>query len=172
MKKVTLTLLAMACGFFLLQETVEAQRVTAGGGVGYGSKSEALNFQVNLYYRLPTLPLRIGGDVGYSRPENSGGTKLEHIEGNVNLHLMVVDNELLSLYGLTGLNVLHSRLTSEAGGDTFKENSNDLGWNVGAGTELDIGNVGRIFGEAKYVIGSEREDQWVLGAGIRISLSN
>lgn len=149
---------------FLITSNVEAQRITAGGGVGYGSKSEDLNFQVNIYYKLPTLPLRIGGDVGFSKPEDN----ITNIESNANLHLMVVDTDLLSLYTITGVNVLHWRINPD-GANSVSET--DVGFNLGAGAEVDLG-FGRGFGEAKYIVGSDRDEQLVLGAGIRVSLSN
>ncbi len=164
MKILKLSLFLAIGGFFLFTSQAEAQRITAGGGVGYGSKSENVNFQVNVYYRLPTLPLRIGGDVGFSKPE----TDLTEIESNLNVHFMVVDSDLLSLYTITGLNVLHLRASPD-GGDSFSDTT--TGFNLGAGAELDLG-FGRAFGEAKYVLGSDRDEQLVLGAGIRVSLSN
>lgn len=172
MKKTILFISILFAGLFVLNQSVEAQRITAGGGVGFGSKSEDLNFQVNLYHRLSTLPLRIGGDVGYSRPRSSSATRTDLIDSNLNVHFMAVDHELISLYALTGLNVLHSRFRTELDDETIRENQTDLGWNVGAGGELDIGDVGRVFAEVKYIIGSEREDKWILGAGVRVSLSN
>ena len=163
MRKITYAFITVLGILFFVTSNAEAQTITAGGGVGYGSKSENANFQVNLYYRLPTLPLRIGGDVGFSKPADD----LTEIDSNVNLHFMAVDTELLSLYTITGLNVLHKRTSLDDG-----TNSNtDTGFNVGAGAELDLG-FGRAFGEAKYILGTEREEQVVLGAGIRVSLSN
>jgi opacity protein-like surface antigen len=163
MKKVTYTLTIILGILFFVTSNAEAQTITAGGGVGYGSKSENANFQVNIYYRLPTLPLRIGGDVGFSKPEDD----LTEIESNANLHFMAVDTELFSLYTITGLNILHARLSE--GDETFSDT--DTGFNVGAGAEVDLG-FGRAFGEAKYILGTEREEQVVLGAGVRVSLSN
>ena len=164
MKILKLSLFLAIGALFFITSNAEAQRITAGGGVGYGSKSENVNFQVNIYYHLPTLPLRIGGDVGFSKPE----TDLTEIESNVNLHFMVVDTELLSLYTITGLNVLHWRASPE-GFDTTTDTS--LGFNLGAGAEADLG-FGRVFGEAKYVLGSDRDEQLVLKTGIRVNLSN
>lgn len=163
MRKITYAFITVLGILFFVTSNAEAQTITAGGGVGYGSKSENANFQVNLYYRLPTLPLRIGGDVGFSKPADD----LTEIDSNVNLHFMAVDTELLSLYTITGLNVLHSRFSQDDG----TISNTDTGFNVGAGAELDLG-FGRAFGEAKYILGTEREEQVVLGAGIRVSLSN
>lgn len=165
MKILKLSLFLAIGALFFITSNAEAQRITAGGGVGYGSKSENVNFQVNIYYQLPTLPLRLGGDVGFSKPEDN----LTEIESNVNLHFMVVDTELLSLYTITGLNVLHWRYS----GDNIPglDNDTSLGFNLGAGAEVDLG-FGRAFGEAKYVLGSDRDEQLVLGAGIRVNLSN
>jgi len=163
MRKITYAFITVLGILFFVTSNAEAQTITAGGGVGYGSKSENANFQVNLYYRLPTLPLRIGGDVGFSKPADD----LTEIDSNVNLHFMAVDTELLSLYTITGLNVLHSRFSQDEG----TISNTDTGFNVGAGAELDLG-FGRAFGEAKYILGTDREEQVVLGAGIRVSLSN
>jgi hypothetical protein len=154
----------MSLGLFLLATTAaEAQRITAGGGVGYGSKSENVNFQVNAYYQLPTLPLRFGGDVGFVKPEDN----LTEIESNLNMHFMALDTELLSIYTITGLNVLYARFSD---GD-FSESDTDTGFNLGAGGEIDLG-FGRGFGEAKYIIGSDRDEQWVFGVGVRVRVSN
>lgn len=163
MKKLQYAII-LSLGLFLISAvSVKAQTISAGGGVGYGSKSENFNFQVNAYYRLPNLPLRIGGDVGYSKPEDN----LTNIDGNANVHLMLLDKELISIYGLTGLNVLHSRASVEGA----SASATDTGLNVGGGAELDLG-FGRGFGEAKYILGSDREEQLVLGVGVRVSLSN
>lgn len=154
----------LSVGMFLLSVvSLQAQTISAGGGVGYGSKSEDFNFQVNAYYKLPTLPMRIGGDVGFSKPEDN----LTLIEGNANVHLLLLDKELITIYGLTGLNVLHSKFSA---GD-FSDSDTDTGFNVGGGAEVDLG-FGRGFGEAKYILGSDREEQLVLGVGVRVSMSN
>jgi|GEM_PF-1107712 len=157
-------LFILTIGLFIFATSqAEAQRITAGGGVGYGSKSENVNFQVNAYYRLPTLPLRIGGDVGFSKPEDN----VTDIESNLNVHFMALDTELISLYTITGFNVLYSRFSA---GD-ISESVTDTGFNLGAGGEIDLG-FGRGFGEAKYIVGSDRDEQWILGVGVRVSVSN
>ena len=163
MKKFTYTII-LSIGMFLVAAiAAQAQTITAGGGVGYGSKSEDFNFQVNAYYSIPNLPLRVGGDVGFSKPEDN----LTQIEGNANVHLMIIDQELVSVYGLTGLNVLYSKVS--VGG--VSDSATDTGFNVGGGAEVDLG-FGRGFGEAKYVLGSDREEQLVLGVGVRVAISN
>lgn len=156
----------------MCSQIAEAQRISAGGGVGYGSKSEDLNFSVNVYHRLSTLPMRIGGDVGYTRPRSSGNVQRDLIDGNLNVHFMAIDHELISIYSITGLNVLHTIIRTENDDQTTRENDTDFGFNLGAGGELDIGNTGRVFGEVKYILGSEREDQLIFGAGVRVNLGN
>lgn len=146
--------------------SAKAQTITAGGGVGYGSKSEDFNFQVNAYYSIPNLPLRVGGDVGYSKPEDN----LTQVDGNANVHLMILDKEAVSLYGLTGLNVLYSKVSV---GDV-SESETYTGLNAGGGLELGLG-FGRAFGEVKYIIGRDipnDDEQLVFGAGIRVNISN
>lgn len=163
MRKLQYAIILLSGMFLLTSISVKAQTISVGGGVGYGSKSEDFNFQVNAYYKLPDLPLRIGGDVGFAKPEDN----LTQIEGNANVHLMLVDQELISIYGLTGLNVLYSKISV---GDV-SDSATDTGFNVGGGAEVDLG-FGRGFGEAKYILGREGEEQLVLGVGVRVSLSN
>ncbi len=163
MRKLQFALLLSLGMFLMITTTAEAQRISAGGGVGYGSKSENVNFQVNAYYQLPTLPLRLGGDVGFSKPEDN----LTEVETNLNVHFMTLDTELLSIYTITGLNVLYARFSD----DDFSESDTDTGFNLGAGGELDLG-FGRGFGEAKYIVGSDRDEQWVFGVGVRVRVSN
>ncbi|MCC5907971.1 MAG: hypothetical protein JJU13_17285 [Balneolaceae bacterium] len=163
MRKLKYALILSIGAFIFATDSAEAQRISAGGGVGYGSKSENLNFSVNAYYRLPTLPLRVGGDVGYAKPDDN----VNEFDGNLNVHFMAVDTDLISLYTITGLNVVHTRFSI---GDVT-ESDTDTGINLGAGGELDLG-FGRGFGEAKYVIGSDRDEQWVFGLGVRVNISN
>jgi opacity protein-like surface antigen len=166
MRKLNYAILLSAGLFLLSAVSLKAQTITAGGGVGYGSKSEDFNFQVNAYYSIPNLPLRIGGDVGFSKPEDN----LTQIDGNANVHLMLVDNETLSIYGLTGLNVLYAKVSV---GDV-SESETYTGLNAGGGLELGLG-FGRAFGEVKYIIGRDipnDDEQLVIGAGIRVNISN
>lgn len=161
MRKLIYTV-TLSLGMFLITTmVVQAQTISAGGGVGYGSKSENFNFQVNAYYKLPSLPLRIGGDVGFSKPEDN----ITQIEGNANVHLLLLNEELITIYGLTGLNVLHTKVSV----NDVSASDTSTGLNLGGGAEVDLG-FGRGFGEAKYVLGGDREEQLVLGVGVRVSL--
>ncbi len=166
MKKLQIATTLTVIMLLLSAVSLKAQTITAGGGVGYGSKSEDFNFQVNAYYSIPNLPLRIGGDVGFSKPEDN----LTQIDGNANVHLMLIDKETVSLYGLTGLNVLYNKVSV---GDV-SQSETYTGLNAGAGLELGLG-FGRAFGEVKYIIGRDipgDDEQIVIGAGIRVNISN
>jgi len=163
MRKLQYTIILSIVLFFSFAMSLQAQTITAGGGVGYGSESEDFNFQVNAYYGLPNLPFRLGGDVGYAKPEDN----LTQIEGNANIHLMLLDKKLVSIYGLTGLNVLFNRFSN----NSTSTSNTDTGFNAGGGAELNLG-FGRAFGEAKYILGREGDEQVVLGVGIRLRISN
>lgn len=166
MKKLQFAITLVSIMFLFSAVSLKAQTITAGGGVGYGSKSEDFNFQVNAYYSIPNLPLRIGGDVGFSKPEDN----LTQIEGNANVHLMLLDKEAISIYGLTGLNVLYAKVSV---GDV-SESETYTGLNAGGGLELGLG-FGRAFGEVKYIIGRDipnDDEQLIIGAGIRVNISN
>lgn len=154
----------------LFSASANAQTITAGGGVGYGSQSENFNFGVNLYYSVPGAPLRIGGDIGYSIPKRDDNTRTDEIESNLNVHFMVVDEDLLSIYTITGLNMLYTRVRVTDGNTSVTESDTDPGLNIGIGGEF-VTQYGRTFGEIKYVAGRKTGDsQLVVGAGIRIRL--
>lgn len=166
MRKLQYTIILFSGIFLLSVVSLKAQTISAGGGVGYGSKSEDFNFQVNAYYSIPNLPLRIGGDIGFAKPEDN----LTQIDGNANVHLMLLDKDAISIYGLTGLNVLYSKVSV---GDV-SDSETYTGLNAGGGLELGLG-FGRAFGEVKYIIGRDipnDDEQLVIGAGIRVNISN
>lgn len=166
MRKIQFAITLSAVMVLFSTVSLKAQTITAGGGVGYGSKSEDFNFQVNAYYSIPNLPLRVGGDVGFSKPEDN----LTQIDGNANVHLMLLDKEMISIYGLTGLNVLYNKFS----GDGSSVSNTYTGLNAGAGLELGLG-FGRAFGEVKYIIGRDipnDDEQLIIGAGIRVNISN
>lgn len=153
------TVLVLA--FFSLPEA-NAQDVSVTGGVGYGSESEDLNLKVGLSYDIPNAPVRLTWDVGYSKPANT-----DRIESNLNGHLKIIDTDVAGLYGLTGLNVMHNRLS--VGNTTITDT--ELGVNAGAGAEIDI-SIGKAFGEAKYIFDTsfEHHSELILGGGVRVNI--
>lgn len=148
--------------------TSDAQRISAGGGVGFGSQSESLNFQINAYFTPSALPMRIGGDLSYSMPEREDDFRLDVIETNANVHLMAVDEEIVSVYTITGLNITHNRArTSPDGQPSFTDTDTNAGLNIGLGGEFKTGQ-GRTFAEIKYVTGRGDGDSVVVGGGVRV----
>lgn len=150
--------------------TADAQRVSAGGGVGFGSESENLNFQINAYFSPQNTPLRFGGDVGYSMPERESNFRMDVIESNANVHFMAVDEEVVSIYSITGLNVMHSRArTSFDNQPSVTDTETAAGLNLGIGGEFKTGK-GRTYAEVKYVTGRSGGDSFVVGGGVRIRI--
>jgi len=148
--------------------TSDAQRITAGGGIGFGSESENLNFQINTYFKPSALPIRIGGDVSYSMPERQDNFRLDVIETNANLHFMAVDEDIVSIYSISGLNVTHNRArTSFDSEPSITETDTRTGLNIGLGGEFKTGK-GRSYAEIKYVTGRGDGDSVVVGGGVRV----
>ncbi len=175
MKILVKALFLLLGGLVLATTQAEAQQISIGGGVGYGSKAENANVQVNFYYRLSSLPMRIGADGSYSIPDKSsfsgGETRRDLVDGNLNLHLMAIDTDLFSMYSITGLNMTYNRLKTDFDdGSSISASDTFYGFNIGVGTELEIGK-GRWFGEAKYLIREDSdESEFVVGAGMRIRI--
>jgi|SRR5699024_1806938 len=168
-KKKTLLLL-IATTVFLCVNSAKAQHIRMGGGLGYGSGSNNLNFYVNTTYSLPQSPIRLGAVLGYSIREENSRRKRDRIRGNINAYLMIIDKRPFGIYGLGGLNLSRYKTKYKKGPDGPYSTSNIYaGANVGGGLEMDAG-VGRYFAEGKYIIGSQEISGFVVRTGLRIGI--
>lgn len=150
--------------------TAQAQSISAGGGIGFGTQSENPNFQINAYFSPSNTPVRFGGDVSYSMPERENQFRMDVIETNANVHFMAVDEDIVSIYSITGLNITHSMArTSFDNQPSVTESDTHTGMNLGIGGEFKSGK-GRSFAEIKYVTGRGDGDSFVIGGGIRIRI--
>jgi len=141
--KYMLSIIVLGIVSFGLTLDAHAQKFGLGAGVGYGSEYETASLNVGVLYSF-TDEIRSSLDVAYFLPKND----LTWININVDGHYGFIENEKMFVYGLVGVNYI---ILNIKGVGTGVSNSNETGFNVGAGMDYRLGTIG-VFGEAKYVI--------------------
>lgn len=147
---------------------VNEEQITVGAGLVYGSEIESLGIKADAYYSLNPM-LRVGGGLTYFFPEDIvGGGEINWFALNLNGHYFLYSQEKLSVYGLTGLNILfqNTNFDSEQVEDI---SDSEIGLNLGGGLEYNL-NFADFFGELKVGGLFGDADQLVLGAGLRFNL--
>lgn len=163
------TLFGLLAAILVMVQPAEAQNISVGGGLGYGSESKNLAFYGQLYYSIPKTPVRIGTILGYSIREKKDNRRTDRLKGNINGYLMVIEQPSFSLYGLTGLSILHSRTKFETNRERYTDTNLFAGANIGAGLEMGTG-AGRYFAEGKYIIGRDDISGFIVRTGIRVGI--
>jgi hypothetical protein len=86
------------------------------------------------------------------------------LNGNVNYYFFAKD--VFELYGLGGLNFARAS-AEDANGDTHS--NNELGLNIGIGSNFQIGKTFVPFAELRFTLGDY--DQFVFGLGVKFNLN-
>jgi len=165
--------------------TVNGQFTKIGGGLAFGSgyyfnnidyadyRSPHIAASIKGIYEI-TVPIHVSPAYTIFIPHISSSNDFKIIISemmfDINGHYVFNSLDRFEFYGLLGLNILLTweKSKSPTGGDTFKENDNALGINLGAGTYFKITDQFDIFCEAKYIL--SKYDQFMLNAGVLINL--
>lgn len=158
MKKLLTSLFAIALAFGL-HSTATAQ-ISVGGGLGYGEGIEEIGLKVDGIYTI-NEDFRAGADIIYFFT----GDGITFWELNLNGNYLFVNDDDMNIYAIAGLN--YARQSFDAGQFGSMSNS-ELGLNVGAGLEYDLG-FASIAPEIKYALSSL--DQLVISAGLRFPIN-
>lgn len=168
----------------LIYPDVNAQFTKVGGGLAFGSGfyfndepysdfrtgHTAVSFKG--IYEL-SLPVHISPSYTIFFPNI---TKTENFRSSIfsmmfdaNCHYVFNSLDRFEFYGLAGLNIVLAWQNSKSpDSDTFRQNDNALGLNIGAGTYIKMTDQFDAFVEAKYII--SRYDQFMLNAGVLVNL--
>ena len=138
-----------------------------GGMLGYGSETEQWGLGVNgeffFHERMAITP-----SLFFYFPETHGGFKFSYWEANGDFHYYFLSQDVVSLYGLAGLNLTTAKVRRDNNFIDGGESSNsEAGINLGFGANLKLGSI-IPFGELKYVAGDI--DQAVLFVGLKFPL--
>lgn len=124
--------------------------------------SEVLHISPSLTYTLPNITRES------EIQEQEEKTSVSGIMFDLNGHYIINSFVPLEFYGLAGLNINYAMMkqvsTSDQTTDKFSQSDNAIGFNIGAGTYVRLGDNLDMCLEMKYII--SKYTQIVLDAGI------
>jgi outer membrane immunogenic protein len=95
------------------------------------------------------------------------GDNQSFFELNANLNYYFFAQDVFELYGLGGLNFAHAGYNDPNGNNDYS--NNELGLNLGIGSNFQIGKTFVPFAELRFTLGDY--DQFVLGLGVKFNLN-
>jgi opacity protein-like surface antigen len=164
---------------------LNAQFTKIGGGVAYGSgfwfqKTEVDEYRSGHFagflegiYEI-TVPIHVAGSFTYFYPHKEkytlSKTSVSSMMFDINGHYVFNALDRIEIYPLAGLNILLTGKKDKmlSANETFKENDNAFGLNLGAGTYFKISDKFDIFAEAKYIV--SKYSQFMINAGVFINV--
>jgi opacity protein-like surface antigen len=183
MKKLILSLFLV----ILASSALNAQITKIGGGMAYGTgywfgKTELDSYRSGHFagflegvYEI-TKPVRIAATFSYFYPHNEeytfSKTSVSSMMFDINGHYIFNPLARFEIYGLAGLDFLLTWKKETMTGntsETFTENDNSFGLNLGAGTYFSLSKKICLFAEAKYVL--SKYSQFMANAGIFINVN-
>jgi outer membrane protein X len=145
-------------------------QVRIGGFLGYGSEVEQLAIGANAEFFL-NEKMAIAPSLAFYLPEENGPYKLNVWELNGNFHYYFVSEDMISVYGLGGLNFTSVHVKIDGGGffDDVDDSETEIGLNIGGGINFKVTDKIIPFGELKYAISDF--DQVAIFFGVKFQLS-
>lgn len=138
-------------------------------GAAYGNEIEALGIKAGAVYNINEQFRAAADGIYFFSGEDSYGLEFNWLEFNANGHYLVINQEDMNFYLLSGLNFT----TLSSDNENIKLPSGDstdqlyVGLNIGTGVEFSLGSVVGVI-EGKYALSSAH--QLVMSAGLRIPL--
>ena len=143
----------------------DANRI--GAQLLYGTEVNSLG--IGAIAELPVADrMVISPSFSFYFPNEEGFVKTSAFEINGNLNYIFVEQDNLTFYGLGGLNYTNVKVKvdmSQVGMSNVSSSAGEIGLNLGAGANFNIGRNFVPFGEVKYILGGF--DQLVLAAGLK-----
>jgi outer membrane protein X len=143
-------------------------QVRIGGFLGYGSEVEQLAIGANAEFFL-NEKMAIAPSIAFYLPEESGPYKLSVWELNGNFHYYFVSEDMISVYGLGGLNFTSVHLNYDGPGFGGDNSETEIGLNLGGGINFKVTDKIIPFGELKYAISDF--DQVAIFFGVKFQLA-
>ncbi len=177
--KLFLAIFFLAITFFI--QNTNAQ-TTVGGGIAYGTEIENMGIDLTGQYFVKDN-IAIEGSFTYYLPKDFGDGssalgddyKIKWYEINANANYYFKMPGKTKAYALAGLNMSFLSVPTFDFGSIFgggsgvkNETNSEIGLNIGAGADFDLGKNFTPFAQLKYVISDA--DQLQILAGVRFTL--
>jgi opacity protein-like surface antigen len=182
MKKLIFTLLFSA---FVIP-VLNGQFTRIGGGAAYGSGYWFQKTKVEEYrsghfagfiegvYKI-TVPIHVAGSFTFFYPHiekyTSSKSSVYSMMFDINGHYMFNSLDKFEFYGIAGLDFLltwHKQEIIVTGAESFTDNDNAFGLNLGAGTVFNMSEKASLFVEAKYTV--SKYSQFMVNAGVFVNI--
>lgn len=150
----------------ILCSTVFAQ-FRVGAMLGTGTEIDRWGLGVNAEY-LFNEKMGVAPKLFFYFPEDVPGAKLSFWELNADFHYYFLSEDIVSIYGLAGLNFLFGKINYDNDLLLDDRTNNDVGLNLGIGANIHVGTV-IPFAELKYVAGDA--DQAVIFLGVKFPIA-
>lgn len=137
-------------GFFLAAESGDFDLI-GFGGVGEFRVANQVTIAPQLIFYVP---------------EEHGNVEVGLLEININCNYYFYDKDAFEFYGLAGLNFARSKVDFDGPGNDHTDT--EMGLNLGAGLNLEIGKNFIPFTELRFTLGEY--DQFVFNAGLKFNL--
>jgi len=127
-----------------------------GGGVGYGLDIEELAIQVGAVIDIDA-PVKIAPDFKYYLVGDTGPVDVSMWELNANAHYTFNESKTSSFYAIGGLQYANITAGIDLGGfGSVSESSGEIGLNIGAGANFDLGGF-NLMPEIKFTLGGTEQ---------------
>jgi opacity protein-like surface antigen len=166
--------------------SLDAQFTKIGGGAAYGTGYWFQKTKVEEYrsghiagfiegvYKI-TVPLHVAGSFTFFYPHivkySSGKSSVYSMMFDINGHYVFNSLDKFEFYGIAGLDFLltwKNQKISATGAESFTENDNAFGLNLGAGTVFNLSEKVSLFAEAKYTL--SKYSQFMVNAGAFVNI--
>ncbi|MBT1702812.1 outer membrane beta-barrel protein [Chryseosolibacter indicus] len=142
-------------------------QIRVGGMLGTGTDIDRWGLGINAEY-LFNEKMGVAPKLFFYFPEDTGVGKISFWELNADFHYYFLSEDVVSVYGLAGLNFLFGKINYD--NDLFLDDrsDSDVGLNLGVGANFFVGKV-IPFAELKYVAGGA--DQAVIFLGVKFPIA-
>jgi len=159
---------------------VNAQQITVGGGLAYGTDIQKAGITLNGQYffsekfaAAPSFIFYFPEKNSYSNSGFNTEAKSSVWEFNADVNYYFFSNDVVKFYGEGGLNITTARSKVKSSGNGFnqtqKVSDTEAGLNLGVGADFKAGDKLIPFVSMKYTVSNF--DQLVIRGGIRFLLN-
>ena len=162
------TVLGIAISVAFVFSTQAQEETRIGGFLAYGTEIESIGIGANAEFPI-IENLTIAPSLIYYFPRSESGFKMNWFEVNANANYYFLDQDMMSIYALGGLNYSSVKVSyDQTWIGSYSASDSRFGLNLGGGINFKLAGKIIPFAELKYVIIDG--GQLVAAAGVKFNL--